>query len=347
MLVDRSIKDQIYGQTSANWHAYMDDGFQHFLGKSEQYWRNLILETFKGNRVMVKAKPSKSFKIEKERLKKQKEKLGEKGLEEAKKLLEDAVAKKNKPPQDVLMKMPMADASKIVFRNLESFNYTTSEQPREFALKASPYPFYLDNVASQFVQMMVFFDTKHVSLEDKPYLDLLSAVWMQSPERDGTETMELKDVLKKRQKNTLVLYNYIGAHNSPFIMAFKAKSNMEKYPLAVQTMKEAIQNIVLDPDRIKTTLKKTINGFSSKKTSTEKVAKALFSRMKYEDEIVANFLTQYNFAKETLKQMEEDPDVVLKRLEKIRKSIVQPKHMFAYMAAGKEYFKEYLLNTLV
>ena len=42
--------------------------------------------------------------------------MGPKGLEKAKKKLEDAVASRVDPPQEVLDRMPMADASKLKFR---------------------------------------------------------------------------------------------------------------------------------------------------------------------------------------------------------------------------------------
>ena len=76
----------------------------------------------------VKSRPSKAYsdrlqREEKERVEAQKAEMGEAGLAKAKEELEAAVSSRIDPPQEVLEKMPMADATKIKFRYENVWHY--------------------------------------------------------------------------------------------------------------------------------------------------------------------------------------------------------------------------------
>jgi len=57
------------------------------------------------------------------------ESLGEEGLTQAAKKIANALQSQKLPSSEVLLSVPVADATSITFKSFEFYNYTTEQQP--------------------------------------------------------------------------------------------------------------------------------------------------------------------------------------------------------------------------
>ncbi len=108
-------------------------------------------------RVRVLAQPSLAYhhqleSEEESRLAAQKVALGPAGKMEAGARLEAALQSQVSPPEHVLNSVPKADVDKIIFRRLKSYNFSSLEQPKGFALRDIPFRIHVDDLDSQFVR---------------------------------------------------------------------------------------------------------------------------------------------------------------------------------------------------
>jgi Zn-dependent M16 (insulinase) family peptidase len=71
---------------------------------------------------------------------------------------------------------------------------------------------------SQFVRLHFFMDTSILPPEDKPYLVLLTELWLQSPLRhpDTGKVETLKELIAKRSRDLVSLKNTLGYDGSKF-----------------------------------------------------------------------------------------------------------------------------------
>ncbi len=169
--VSGAIKDAIYSRSPKNWEEIFDDDFDDLLEKPREYWVGLIRTAFSGPRVRVAGVPSEEYRDrlaeeEKERLRRQKEELGEDGMREAGERLLGAISSARDPPASVLETFPLADTESIRFLPLTSYNYTSEAQPDGFDLRGMPYRFHLDEVDSQYVRFSVHLNVTSFPLED-------------------------------------------------------------------------------------------------------------------------------------------------------------------------------------
>ncbi len=151
-----AIQNLIHGGA---WEQHFSDDFDFFADKDQQYWKTIIRETFlTGPRVQVRVRPCSARTVqkkeeEKRRLKERKERLGEEGLRRLKEELDAAVGNATRPPDAVMDGFPAADAGKIHFWPLESYNRTQCRQPGGGVdLGEIPFRFHLDDVPSMFVR---------------------------------------------------------------------------------------------------------------------------------------------------------------------------------------------------
>ncbi len=85
-------------------------------------------------------------------------------------------------------------------------------------------------MSTQFVRYYLFLDMSSVKPEDRPYLVLLTELWLQSPMVvRGGRRLELADVIKRRSEVALTMYNDMGYKGSTFAPGSQVKKN-DKMP---------------------------------------------------------------------------------------------------------------------
>ena len=199
-----------------------------------QYWLDLLNRTFLASpRVLLKGVPSlelnnQLYQKEEERVKAQIETLGPDGLKEAGEKVHRAVESQVLPPNSVLTSVPVADVDTIAYRKHEHYNYTSPSE--DFNLTGFPFRFYLDDINSQFVRFYVFLDMAHVPLEDRPYLVILTELWLNSPIKlDNGTVVDLDQVVKNRSRIAQSFYNDLGYKGYSVIHTLEGRRKLLQY----------------------------------------------------------------------------------------------------------------------
>merc|ERR1712013_647106 len=105
------------------------------------------------------------------RVKKQKETLGEEGLQKKQGELDAAMeANEVEAPDDVLTSVPIPSSSSILFHKVTSRSSLSEEQIENFNLKQMPVFFQFDQVSSNFVYIFLVMNTDPVPKHLKPHL---------------------------------------------------------------------------------------------------------------------------------------------------------------------------------
>lgn len=223
-----AVLDMVYGHSDGDLARFLSEGTasyaKEFLSRKEDNWVGLMRDVFRDPRVRVEARPSQKLvgemaAAERERTEEQRRRLGPEGLEEAGKRVAEAVASQRQPPNSVLEAFPVADVGGIIFRRLSSHNATSvgsRPAPGGFALGSVPFRMHLDDVDSQFVRYYLFLDTGGVAESDRPYLVLLTELWLQSPLIVRGRRMDLAEVIRRRSEQVLTFYNDLGYKGSTF-----------------------------------------------------------------------------------------------------------------------------------
>lgn len=267
---------------------------------------------------------------EEERVKKQKEDLGDEGIAYHAQLLEDAINSKVEPSPQVLNQFTLPDVSAIALRNIDSYNFTTS-QPDNFAFHEMPYRFYLDNVNSQFVTFSIYFEIGDISGLDRNTASLITNAWLDTPERHDGELLDLDEVKKRRKSNVLSIYMTSGGLN---IIGFSVRCSLDKYLEAMQTVKDAMFKAELVRERIEPSLKRTINSFSETKNSPYSILYGIYESMKYESDYANNFVKRARFANATLQRLESNGDEYVAQLNAFKNEMIRPSKAIVHLGTN-------------
>ena len=109
---------------------------------------------------------------------------------------------------------------------MKYYNRTTEQKPDGFDLTQIPFKFHLDNINSQFIRFYAFLDTSNLPEEDKPWLVLLTELWLQSPLKIDGKLVPLSDVISRRSNEALTFYNDMGFKGSTFSPGSQSRQMM-------------------------------------------------------------------------------------------------------------------------
>jgi len=220
------------------------------------------------------------------------------------------------------------------------------KQPKDFDVMSIPYNFHLDQINSDFIRYFLFMDLRNLSQEDKPYLVLLTETWLETAQMVNGELQPHKDVIKRRAEDALSFYNDLGYKGSSFIpgaqsemLMFNAVTLFDKYVAGIEMLKDSVFNVVFEADRVKSICSQLLNIIPGAKLKAASVVDVLSDNMWFNKESVihhSSFLRQKNFLDGVMKQLEEDPQPVLDKLQALVKEIVQPKGVQVYLATDVE-----------
>jgi len=153
--------------------------------------------------------------LDKERLEARRQLLGEEGLQEAAKELEEAVGNDQVADQQTLSSFEMANTESIIFPRLQPYNRTTDGKPPNFDLNKIPYRVHVDDVDSLYVRAILILDGNGLN-ED--LVALLLGIWMDSPAKlDGSDEVSSEEEVYERRKNVTISFgigHYEGLANT-------------------------------------------------------------------------------------------------------------------------------------
>ena len=224
------------------------------------------------------------------------------------------------------------------------FNQTSEVQPEVFNLKSIPFPFYIDDIKSQFVRLHFFMDTSKLPPEEAPYLVLLTELWLQSPlKHPDTGVVEsLKDLIAKISKDLVSFKNTLGYDGSKFspggyshLLIFNLEATVEKYLEAINLLKDTLFNVQFTEERVRSIISQLLNGIPGEKLSASNVVKSLSDNIYYNKRnnvYYASFLRQQKFLNSSLALLKDDPAKLINKLSLIKESLVRRDNCMAFMS---------------
>ncbi|XP_015601715.1 uncharacterized protein C05D11.1 [Cephus cinctus] len=350
------IGDALYGNTKDDLSQRLNE--VEDLGKlsaePESYWVNLIKKYLvDAPIVVVKGIPSietqrEMASLEKERIKNQIERLGEEGLKQKERELQEAIIHNERPiPDDMLMSVSIPSTDSINFHHIKSYTSDTTEQHPKLDVGNLPFYTYLDHVNTNFVYMLVVLDTCFIPNNLRPYIPLLLESILECPVKRNDQLIPYEQVVEELQGDTVAINIKIGcedrgrfscgsfSHSVTFLLQFEPA----KYPKGVQWIKELLYETELTPERLKIIAAKMINDVAQAKRNENKVTGDLMKDLIYNKDsnhFASSMLRQQKFLTKVMERLsnEADQKKVVAEIEEVRKALTTPKNMVLYIAAN-------------
>lgn len=350
------IGDFLFGETKEDLDVRTNplSCYEMLEKEEEDYWVNLLKTYCIGKPyVAITGSPSIALmqtmaEAEKERLKKQKEALGEEGLKQKEEALKNANKENEiKPSDDILRSLPVPDVGLIQFHPLKPYcNYKNKdvEKSDKFPIDEIPFKFQLDDLHTNFVQMMVLMDSVDIPMDLRYYLPLYLEVLFESPIlRDGV-IIPREKVIAQLQADTLENHASLGLEGSKFFcggfpqtVLISLKVQCEKYHKGIQWLKEILYQVQFTEERLKIAATKFINDVPMLKRHGAAVARTVLYNLIYSKDCnihVNGMLRQHKFLTGLLVQLESDPSSVINKLEKLRTLLTKADNLCVHMAAN-------------
>lgn len=362
-IADFIIGDLLYGQTCRDLDTRLNkkDWYQHLLTKTANCWVGLIQTYFiEGHSVVIRGVPSVEERIrleeeEKLRIESRRQQIGEEGL----KMWQDRVEKAKEtneipPPPEMLQSVPVPGTDSINFHLLQAYSNhedsrahtTTEKSPASVPMQLSDLPvkFQLDNLHSNFVEMIAILDTSAVPGKLRPYIMLLLDLLFESPIRRGNTITPYEEVVRELSADTMYRDTQVGLGLSsgkfscgPYCTnaVVLIKVEMPKYRKGVQLLREVLFSLQLSTDRIRVKANKLINSIGEAKRSGPKLLELMFNDVVFKNESnknQQNILRQQKFLTRLLNRLETEEVQVLKELEEVRCAMINKDRITIHMS---------------
>ncbi|XP_071956159.1 uncharacterized protein C05D11.1-like [Antedon mediterranea] len=345
------IGDFLYGNKAEELNKRLNqiEDFKKLIKEPAEFWNNLLKRyVTEAKAVTIIGKPSKEMADsmateEKERVKKQCEKLGEKGLTSMTEVLEKATEENEKEPSDGMLScLPVPDASAVFFHPVErksNLNGFVSTEGDLFDITKLPFTFQLDDLHTNFVEMRVLMDTASLPARLKPYLSLyLDCIDESAIIRNGVLVPHDK-VVTELAADTLHFGASIGLRGSRFkcgqfpqLAVMNIKVENEKYAKGVQWLHDLMYNVRFETERIKIIATKMINDVAKMKRNGRTIAFSVLRDINFTEESnhnSSNMIRQHKFLTELVSKL--DSEEVVKSLNELREILTIPSNIRVHM----------------
>ncbi|XP_046961211.1 uncharacterized protein C05D11.1-like [Vanessa cardui] len=213
----RCIGDALYSQNEQDFVSRMNpqQTLQELLTENVDYWLGLLKKYFSDDLVTIIGSPSielqaKMAEEEKKRIEEQRAKLGESGLAEKAKQLEDAMEfNERPPPAGTLAAVPVPPCEGLRCHKIRTWS-TGSEPCPYFDLTQVPLYTRVHSLNTNFVYINIILDTMKVDQTTRKWLPLLLNALAECPVRRGNELISHEEVISTTEQLTVTFSNDIG-----------------------------------------------------------------------------------------------------------------------------------------
>ena len=354
-----AIGDMLYGNTSEDLRVRLNsvEDFAKLANEPDNFWIEMIDQMFLNSpRVLVMGIPSRNLQQnmrteEEQRIKDQKNKLGEDGLKKKEVEMEESMAKnEEEAPEEILNSVPIPSASSISFHPVKTHRTNDDEQMDNFNLKTMPVFFQFDQVNSNFVYITTIIDTSSIPQKLKPYLPLFLEMALESPVLDGDKEIPYEEVVTKLAEETLQTSFGLGVGGGRFLPGAFAQSAIlfiqaepDKYEKAVTWIRKLLFQTKLTAERARVLGTKMENSISELKRRGSKVVSIMMNSILLNQESnihSSNMIRQQAFLKSILKKLDCSANAVLSDLEEVRFHLTTPSNMMVHMATDINILKD-------
>lgn len=307
---------------------------------TDEQWRAFLKKWIAdAHHVSILGKPSlelatKLKEDELARIEKRKRELGAEGLKKLAEKLEDA-KKQNEVeiPASVLEKWPVPSVESIHFiksqtaRSGMARKLGVQENPAQHVIDktASGLPLFVqfEDVRTNFVHITVHVGTSKVPAELKPLLSIFSDNFFNTPVRQNGELVPFEQVVMKLEKDTVSYTLEAGSRfgdSESFLIRFQVEP--DKYATTVEWIRTMMFDSIFDVTRLKAGIAKQLADVPEAKRDGRVMTNEVEMAIHNEPSsllVAKRTLVKAVYLRRLKKLIEDDPNSVLSRLEKLRK----------------------------
>ncbi|KAH8693631.1 putative zinc metalloprotease [Talaromyces proteolyticus] len=302
------------------------------------------------------AKLSEKLKADEEaRVAAQQKKLGEEGLKEMQKKLDEAKAENDKEiPRDLLARFKVPSTDSIHFistTTAKSGSALKSGKPSNHIQSRidtdhleAPLFIHFEHIQSNFVQLALLISAEKVPVQLRPLLAIYTEAYFNSPiQRDG-KTVSFEQVIVELERDT-VGYSMEGARDlgNSEMLRVTFQVEVEKYATAIAWLKELTWNSIFDVDRLKAITTRLLADVPDAKRSGDDMLAALYVMVHYAPESIVrarSTLVKARYLKRIKKLLATQPEVVVSQMEEIRNSLFRFENFRVVVVADLEKLPE-------
>ncbi|KAE8144519.1 Metalloenzyme, LuxS/M16 peptidase-like protein [Aspergillus avenaceus] len=284
----------------------------------------------------------------------QKKKLGEKGLKQLADKLEKAKAENDK-------EIPKEMLEKFRIPGIESIHFVDTTTARSgAALKAGrpdhstqklvdsdgsdmPLFIHFEHIPSSFVQLSLLISAQSVPVQLRPLLSIYTEAFFNLPvQRDG-KTINFEQVVVELERDT-VGYSMEGGRSlgNSEMLRISFQVELEKYSTAIAWLQELSWSTVFDVERLRAITSRLLSDVPDSKRSGDDMLAAVHVMVHYAAESIVrarSTLVKARYLKRIKRQLAETPEIVVARMEEIRKALFKFENMRVLVIADLEKLK--------
>lgn len=350
------IGDILYGNTKEDLDQRLNQirDIKKLLEEPETHWLNLLKKyLIEAPIVVIKGissieKQRELMEEEKARVAKQIETLGEEGLQQKEKELQEAVIQNEKPiPDELLTSIKIPSTDSIKYHQIKSYTTETREQHAYFDVTKLPLFTYLDHVNTNFIHMFIIMDTSSIAREHRLYLPLFLKAIMECPVKRNNELIPYEEVVAELEADTVDTVTNVGFDGGvrftcgsfSHSVNLKLQLELSKYEKGVQWIKELLYQTEMTTERLKIIATKMINDVAQVKRKGNKIVNDLMKGLTYSKEsnhYASSLLRQQKFLTKLIDRLNDESgeQKVKEEIESVRKVLTSPKNMVLYMATN-------------
>ncbi|KAK2753578.1 hypothetical protein FQN54_007355 [Arachnomyces sp. PD_36] len=298
------------------------------------------------------AKLAEKLKTDEEaRVEAQKKKLGEDGLKKLEERLEKAKAENDKEiPKDMLAQFKVPGTESIHFVNTTTARSGTAlsagrpdnKHQQKIDSDGSDMPLFIhfEHIPSNFVQLNLVISAESVPVELRPLLAVYMEAYFTLPLTRGGKTIDFEQVVVELERDT-VGYSMNGATavGNVEMLRISFQVELEKYSTAIDWIRELTWSAVLDVERLKATTTRLLADVPDLKRSGDNMLRAVNAMVHFTQESNVrsrSALVKGLYLKRTKRLLETKPEVVVARIEEIRKSLFRVENFRVLVIADLE-----------
>lgn len=357
--INMAIFEALYGKADGSslesWLKYLHE-YDELLTWNIDKWVETYKKYFLDSKpciVIAKPSPKLYSKLKQQNTKlieDRKANLGERGLKELDKKLQEAEAENEKPvPQNIIDQFGQPDPSKIEFiktlpiaagRNKDLKNKNSSSVVRDvLADQPDHFPLYvhLEDIKSNFAIISILFSSKVIDEKYLPYSNILRNL-LSFPLRNDDGTLTPYDELIKQINRDMLNCVFSSSFQGSFAELFNLKMTIpaENYATAIDWCYKLLFKTEFDKQRILITLQNSINRLPEVKRSGTIMLSSLMNKVSFTNRSLrkANDVYQnQKFFKDLLKQIETDEgfEELVRTLEKVRSQLFDLANMRVFV----------------
>ncbi|KAK4898883.1 hypothetical protein LTR27_003614 [Elasticomyces elasticus] len=351
------IEDHLYGDRSGKDLEQLESlsDFDVLLEWTEKQWRDFFSKWLAdANHVSILGVPSKELSeqttsLEKERVKAQREKLGEDGLKQKAEALKQALEENDKPiPESLLEKFQVPNTDSIHFIETTTARAGAARDMGKLENHAqaivdkddtgSPLFIHFEHIQSNFVRLSLSMCTSSIPTELKPLLTLYLMNFFTTPIMRGAKRIEFEDVVLDLEKETVSYQAGSGRGNADLIyIHFEAE--VDRYESIISWLRTMLFDAVHDPARLHASLTKILADIPDEKREADGMSSnvlLIVQQLQGSAVRAQSTLCKALYLKRIRKLLKDDEQNVVARFTKLCTALHRPENFRILVVADLE-----------